>query len=159
MATLDDPATANINNDPSAGTFIGFDYGLKRIGLASGNSTTLTAMPLETISNHNGTPDWQRIDTLITEWQPTALVVGRPVQMDGTVQDITHHAMGFKRRLAQRYALPVFPADERRSSIEAAATIKKSRQLGLRGKTTVGDVDKIAATHILQRWLEEHFSI
>ena len=143
---------------PPAGTYIGIDFGLKRIGLASGNSGTATAMPLTTVANHHGTPAWAEIDAVIDQWQPVALVVGRPVQMDGAEQPMTREADGFARRLRKRYPLPVFAADERHTSIEAGQILKHQRRTASRGKTNKADIDRIAAALLLQRWLETHFS-
>lgn len=140
---------------PAAGDcYLGFDFGLRRIGIASGNSTTRSAMPLTTVSNHNGTLDWQSIDAVVAEWQPTALVVGRPLQLDGSTQPMTREADGFIRRLQKRYQLPVHPADERETSKMAEQVKKNNRRNGQSGKTSKPDIDKIAAALILQRWLE-----
>ena len=133
-------------------TYLGFDFGLKRIGIATGNADTLTVMPLCTVLNRNGTPDWQPIDNAVQEWKPAGLVVGHPVQTDGANQDITPHACGFARRLGKRYDLPVHRIEEHYSSIMATDLIRDGRQLGTRKKTQRQDIDKIAAAVILERW-------
>jgi len=145
-------------SDPPTGTYLGFDFGSKRIGVACGNTETRSAMPLSIVVNHNGTPDWTAIDKLVAEWQPQAMVVGKPLLLNDETQDITPHAMGFLRRLQRRYATTVFAADERFSSIQAAESIKKSRQLGLKSARQGTQIDNIAATHILQRWLDTQFN-
>jgi len=139
------------------GTYLGFDFGTKRIGVACGNTQTRSAMPLCTIANHHGTPQWSALDDLVNEWKPCAMVVGKPLQMNGEEQDITHHAAGFMRRLHQRYDTAVFPADERHSSIQAEESFKKHRQLGLKSARQRNEIDKIAATHILQQWFDAQF--
>lgn len=139
------------------GSYLGFDFGLRRIGIATGNSTTVTAMPISAAGNHNGTLEWELIDELVEEWRPAALVVGRPLRLDDSEQLMTREADGFIKRLKKRYRLPVFATDERGTSIEASAVIKKNRQFAQSGKTTKTDIDKIAAALLLQRWLDEHF--
>ena len=142
---------------PPAGDYLGFDFGLKRIGIATGNSATATAMPATTAPNHCGTPHWDTIDQLVKEWQPKALVCGNPLHMDETEQEIAQHARGFARMLKRRYNLPVFLADERLSSVAAEATLREARRAGLKKRTTKQDVDKIAAAILLEQWLEAHF--
>lgn len=142
---------------PPTGSFLGFDFGLRRIGIAIGNSDTATAMPLSVAGNHNGSIDWELIDALVKEWCPAALVVGRPLQLNDREQLMTREADGFIKRLKKRYALPVYDVDERGTSIEASGILKKNRQSGQRGRTMKADIDKIAATLLLQRWLDEQF--
>ena len=139
------------------GTYLGFDFGLKRIGLASGNSTTLSSMPLTTISNHSGTPEWHRLDEAVNEWEPVAMVVGHPVHMDGKLQTISHHAAGFAKKLARRYDLSVYLADERLSSRLAEEIQRKNRSSGARKKTGKDNIDRTAAALLLSQWLETQF--
>jgi putative Holliday junction resolvase len=121
-----------------------FDYGEKRIGVAVGQDVTETATPLETIPVRRGRPDWQRIEALIREWQPGALVVGDPVTMDGARQRATEAADRFARQLSGRFRLPVHRADERMSSLEARSRLGRTR-----------DLDAVAAQVILESWLAE----
>ena len=139
-----------------SGVYLGFDYGQRRIGIASGQALTGSAGPLETAPATRGEPDWPRIDRLVADWRPDGLVVGIPVHMDGTEQPLTGEARAFARRLGERYRLPVFEADERGSSREAAAAIAAGRQSGTRRRTRRGDVDRMSATVILQHWLADH---
>ncbi len=138
------------------GTFLGFDFGLRRIGVAVGQVITCGSNPLTTLTSQGNNPDWMAIKLLIDEWQPEGLVVGIPVHMDGKETAITQRAQQFARQLAGRFNLPVHSADERLSSREAESIIKHNRQSGRRNKSTKKDVDKIAATLILQTWLENH---
>ena len=126
-------------------TLLGFDYGSKRIGIAVGQALTGTATPLITVAVRGGRPDWPRIDVLMEEWRPAALVVGEPLNMDGTPQELTEQAAAFAGRLAERYRLPVHRADERLSSWEAKARLKDTWNL-----------DPVAAQAILETWLSEH---
>ena len=129
-------------------TLICFDFGEKNIGVAVGQTITATATPLETVHVRNSKPDWNRISKLIDQWRPTALVVGLPLNMDGTRQPMTDLADEFARQLEMRYHLPVHRADERLSTIEA--------------KYRLGDIenlDPVAAQIILESWLLEYTKI
>jgi len=148
------PDPDNASDNPTTDCYLAFDFGLRRIGIATGNATTGNVMPLSTVTNHHGTLDWKGIDAAIEQWRPVGLVVGRPVTLDGESQPMTREADGFMRRLRKRYPLPVYPADESYTSQQAETVIKKNRRDGLRGKTQKPDIDKIAAALILQRWLE-----
>ena len=88
-------------------TLLCFDYGKKRIGVAVGQTLTATATPLKTISVIKGTPDWDTISQTIEEWQTDALVVGKPLNMDGTGQAMTRASNDFANELSQRYHLPI----------------------------------------------------
>ena len=125
-------------------TYLCFDYGAKRIGVAVGQTLTGTATPLETIKVINGTPDWDKISGLVQQWQPHALVVGLPYCMDDSRQAITDSAEKFIRQLEGRYQLQVFQAEERLTTYEARNRIKKDRGL-----------DPVAAQIILESWLHE----
>ncbi len=131
-----------------AEVFLGFDYGSKRIGVAVGQSITHSARPLETVCSRNDRPDWQAITRLVHTWQPTGLVVGLPVNMDGTEQEATHRARRFSRQLAGRYALPVHLVDERLSSVEAELRLRDQGHLG-------DEVDPVAAQLILETWFSQ----
>lgn len=121
-----------------------FDFGAKRIGVAVGQTLTGTATALEIIPARNGRPDWNRIGALVGQWQPQALVVGDPLNMDGSRQGLGDAADAFARRLHGRYRLPVLRADERLSSVEAAT--RQPRQ---------APIDHIAAQVILEGWLRD----
>ena len=136
-------------------SYLGFDYGLRRIGVAVGQSLTATAQPLTTISSHQQKPDWDAIADLISTWRPEGLVVGIPVHMDGQEQPITQAARKFCRQLHGRFQLPVFEMDERLSSMEAEHLIAQQRATGQHKKTQKSDIDKMAAQLILQSWLQQ----
>ncbi|MGB0957148.1 MAG: Holliday junction resolvase RuvX, partial [Litorivicinus sp.] len=85
--------------------YLGFDYGLTRIGVATGQTLTRTASPLCVLKASNGTPQWEQIEALIREWQPVALVVGLPINMDGSDNPITARARKFAKRLHGRFHL------------------------------------------------------
>jgi len=132
-------------------TLLGFDFGTRRVGVAVGQEVTGTARPLTTLRSPNGAVDWTAISRLIEEWRPDALVVGLPLHMDGTEQEMTRAARRFGNRLRGRYNLPVFTVDERLTSDEA------ERLLGESGESTEQKeaVDAVAAQLILQAWLEQ----
>jgi len=128
---------------------LGFDFGTKRIGVAVGQELTGTARALETLTSPDGGPNWAGISRLIEQWQPDALVLGLPLNLDGSDHEITHLVRRFGNRLRGRYNLPVYTIDERLSSIEAEALLAEQ------GRFDKGDVDKVAAQLILQSWLEQ----
>lgn len=137
------------------GTYLCFDYGSIRIGMATGNTIAATATPLGVVANNSGTPVWQDIDKAIAEWEPVALVVGIPLTENGEIQEMTHHARGFAKRLRKRTGLTVHAADERFSSMEAQQELQKMRARGQHGKTQHADTDKLSAALILERWFSE----
>jgi putative Holliday junction resolvase len=100
-------------------TLLGFDYGKRRIGVAVGQEITATASPVETVPAKEGKPDWAAITRLIQEWRADALVVGLPLNMDDTEQEMTRAARRFANQLKGRYHLPVYMADERLTSYAA----------------------------------------
>ena len=105
---------------PRAQTFLAFDFGLQRTGVAAGNSLLRLATPLTTVAAV-GDARFAPIGKLIAEWQPDALVVGIPVHPDGSPHDNTRRAQRFARQLHGRFGLPVHAVDERYSTTEAAA--------------------------------------
>lgn len=129
-------------------TLICFDFGEKRIGVAVGQTITATATPLETVQVRNNIPDWDRIAELIDQWRPSALVVGQPLNMDGTRQLLTDLADRFARQLEDRYRLPVHMVDERLSTYEAKNRLRE-----------INNLDPVAAQVILESWLLEYTKI
>ena len=128
-------------------TLLGFDYGRLRTGVAIGQTLTGTASALVTLNSRNNKPDWDGIDRLVKEWQPDGLVVGVPLHMDGTEQDMTRSAQKFGRQLKARYNLPVYEADERLSSAEAEQNLGTAKDKAA--------IDREAARLILQGWLDK----
>ena len=102
-------------------TALVFDFGLRHIGVAVAERQARLARPLATLGARDGVPHWQALSELVAEWRPATLVVGDPLNMDGTESEMSALARAFGARLAKRYALPVEFADERLSSFEAAA--------------------------------------
>ena len=129
-------------------TLLGFDYGTKKIGVAVGQTITATASPLTMLRAKQQRPDWEQISELIKTWEPEALVVGLPYDLDGTETEVAPGAKRFARQLEGRYRLPVHMADERLTSMVALQDLRdKQRQYG--------DIDAMAAKLILETWLSE----
>lgn len=120
-------------------SFLAFDYGTRRVGVASGNTLLRSATPLKTIAAE-GDARFAAIEKLVREWQPDALVVGVPVHPDGTPHDNTRRAQRFARQLHGRLRLPVHEVDERYSTTEALAG-------------GAADVDAASAAIILDQFL------
>jgi len=135
-----------------ARTLLGFDFGMKNIGIAVGQELTATANPLTAIKARDGIPDWSHIEKLLKEWQPDLLIVGLPLNMDGTEEEMTAAAKRFGNRLNGRFNIPVEWQDERLTTYEALD------QMGIRSKMDSrqrSDVDQLSAQLILQSWLNQ----
>ncbi len=127
-----------------------FDWGLRNIGVAVGNRHLGTSEPLTTVRARDGVADWPAIEQLLEEWQPECLIVGEPLNMDGTEADITPRARKFSRQLQGRFGVKVELVDERLSSHEAKLNARES---GHRGNYRQNPIDAEAAHIILQTWL------
>lgn len=134
-------------------TYLGFDFGNKKIGTAVGQLITKTASPLNTIRSLNQTPDWDKIGALINEWQPTGLVVGVSRQADGSDNIITPRMLKFCRQLNGRYNLRVFQVDEALSTFEAKQMLYDDLHVNASKLWEVQD--QLAAQLILQSWLNQ----
>lgn len=134
---------------------LGFDFGLRRIGVAVGNRLTRTARALNTVACPSAEADWKPIDTLVGDWQPARLLVGIPRHMDETEQHITQRAREFAGQLTRRYALPVEQVDERLSSASAESDLREARRQGRKShRNRPGELDGLAAAVIVSQWLE-----
>ncbi len=132
-------------------TVIGFDFGSKYIGVAVGQMSPSLAQPLTSLTLKKGALPWKEIEQLLEVWAPDALVVGIPLKMDGTEQPITYLARDFLIELEKRFQLPVFPVDERLTTVEA-----RSRLFAVGGYKALKkkSIDSIAAQLIVEMWLE-----
>ena len=130
---------------------MGFDFGEKRIGVATGQTITCSANPLSTLSSINNKPDWPAIEALIQQWQPDALIVGLPYYLDGQQSEMTKRAEKFSRQLEGRFHLPVYTHNEALSSFEAEQFLLSKKK-----QHNKQDIDKIAAAIIVQSWLEQN---
>lgn len=138
---------------------LAFDYGAKRIGVASGDTLTGTARPLGSVAASHGRPDWKQLSRYVADYQPQFLVVGVPCNMDGTDGPLTAAATAFAAELHERYAIEVVTVDERLSSREAEDLLRQQRASGER-RRRVGraDIDPVAACVLLEQWLRDRRS-
>ncbi len=129
---------------------IAFDYGLKNIGVASGQTLTGTATAQTPLKAKDGTPDWSAVETLLGEWRPELVLVGLPLNMDDSESELCARARKFANRLHGRFGVTVKMVDERLSSFEA-----KGEVMARGGSRDYGKhpVDSIAARIILETYL------
>lgn len=133
-------------------TVLGFDFGLKRIGVAVGDRMIGVAHPLQTIQGESNEQRFGAIAALIKEWQPGLLVVGLPFHLDGSEHEMTLRCRRFSRQLEGRFSLPVALVDERLSS---AAASQDLRETGISGRRQKVMLDQVAAQLILQTYLDD----
>jgi putative Holliday junction resolvase len=131
-------------------TVLGFDFGMKHIGVAVGQTITQTANPLTSLKALDGIPNWDEVAKLITTWGAKALVIGIPLNMDGSEQPITAAAKKFSNRLHARFKLPVHPVDERLTTAEAKQQLFDAEGYRALEKTAI---DSYSAKLILESWL------
>ncbi|TCJ98653.1 putative Holliday junction resolvase [Volucribacter psittacicida] len=134
-------------------TVIAFDFGTKSIGCAVGQSITGTAQALPAFKAQDGIPNWQQIEQCLQQWQPDFVVVGLPLNMDGTEQDLTLRAKKFANRLHGRFGIQVKLQDERLTTTQARSEIFERGGFKSLKK---GKVDGISACLILESWFSEN---
>jgi putative Holliday junction resolvase len=140
-----------------ARVILAFDFGLKRIGIATGETLAGTSAPRGTVAMTPAGPDWPAVDRTVRDFAPDLLVVGAPYNDDGSPARIAAPATAFAASLAQRYGLPVERIDERYSSTAATSRLREQRASGERRRAVrKGDVDSAAAAIILASWLAQH---
>jgi putative Holliday junction resolvase len=135
------------------GYILGFDFGFRRIGVAVGQFTTMTATRLETVG-HGKTPNWVVIDRLVREWKPAQLIVGLPLGNQGDETDMSRAARKFGAMLHNRYSLAVSYADERLSSRSAESRFAELRAQGSLKRKHARQLDAMAAQIILENWIQ-----
>ncbi|MCH9645873.1 MAG: Holliday junction resolvase RuvX [Proteobacteria bacterium] len=132
-------------------TYLGFDVGTKRTGVAIANSLTLQANGLELVTHHkNGATNWDGFDVIIAQHPANLFIVGVPYDQDGKEQEMTFIAKSFARKLNERYQVETILVDEYLSSNEAKKQLKYNHH---HKNAKRGDVDKRSAALILQTWL------
>ena len=136
----------------NSATLLGFDYGKKIIGVAVGSTFSGLAEPLTTLQVTHGQPVWEELSRLIEQWHPGALILGLPLNMDDSDNDMTRAARKFGNRLKARYNLPVHMVDERLSSRVARDTLMEA---GISPRQHKRHLDALAAQTILQSYLNE----
>jgi putative holliday junction resolvase len=151
----DGAATPKPPSAPAPALALGFDFGLRRIGVAAGDTLTRKANPVTVVTRGATGDDWQAILRVVAEWQPHLLVVGIPYNEDGSDSPMTERARVFAGELGTRTGLEVAQSDERYSSLEAEGRLRDARQNGTRARRVrKDDIDKTAACIILERWLD-----
>ena len=138
---------------------IAFDFGLKRTGVAVGNTLTGSATPECTLQSKDEKPDWEAITKLFQEWLPKKIVVGMPTELDGSESPLTKAVQRFCNQIQGRYNIDVELENEQFTSIEAARRLKQLRQSGRKKKVSKEEVDKIAAAIILENWMQKNARI
>lgn len=136
----------------TARTILCFDYGTKSIGVAVGSELTGSATLLAALKAKDGIPDWQHIERLIQEWQPQLLLVGLPLNMDGSEQEFTARTRKFANRLHGRFGLPIAYHDERLSTADARSRL--FTEGGYRNLSK-DKVDSLSAQIIFEGWYEQ----
>jgi len=136
---------------PASGLVLAFDYGEKRIGVASGDLLLKLATPLQTITAEANDVKFAAIEKLLQEWTPVLLLVGLPTHLDGNTHDMTRLARRFANRLHGRFGLPVRLIDERLSSALADSMLAET---GLRARKRKPALDQVAAQQILQQFFD-----
>ena len=138
----------------SVRTILAFDFGMKRIGIAAGDTVTRTAGPRPAALVGAAGPDWSAIEREVRALQPHLFVVGAPYNADGSPGALASAASGFAAELERRFGLPVKRVDERWSSLQANERLKAQRASGeRRRRIRREDIDSAAAAVILERWL------
>ena len=132
-------------------TVLAFDFGLRKIGVAVGNTLTKTTMPLDIIYTKNGNTPWSDIENLLEDWKPLSVIVGDPINMDDTFSEMSGKARKFAQRLHGRFSVKVLMIDERLSSFEA----KSFFQNRFGGKIDSDNIDSFAAEIVLKSWMVE----
>lgn len=130
-----------------------FDYGTRNIGVAIGNVLIGSCQALNSLSAKDGIPDWQQVEALLNEWQPDLLVIGLPLNMDGSQSEMSLRANKFANRLHGMFGFAICTIDERLSSAEAKNRAQKQGHKGHYGKNPI---DGLAAQIIFEDWYEQN---
>lgn len=138
---------------PAYGAVLAFDFGLRHVGVAVGEASLRLAHPLTTIDAEANAVRFTEIAKLIAEWQPILLIVGLPLNMDGTEHDLTRRAQRFGRQLEGRFGISIAFVDERFTSAEAELQL---RDTGHGGRANKSLSHPIAAQIILQNYFDDH---
>lgn len=135
-------------------TVVGFDFGMRHIGVAVGQTITMTAKPQTSLRACDGQPDWKQVAQLLFMWRPDALIVGVPVHLNGKAHEMTFAANAFIAELGARFALPIHSAEERLTSVEARARLfEQGGYKSLRKQA----IDGLAAQLIVEGWFSEYY--
>lgn len=138
---------------------VGFDFGPRTIGVATGNFTTRTSQALRAIPARRDTPDWQSLLTLVAEWRPGRLLVGLPLGLNDDETPMSKKARQFAEQLGKQTGLPVEMVDERLTSAAADALLRDSAVAGKAHQRQIADRrDSLAAELIIQTYFNDNRS-
>jgi len=141
--------------NPSKRTLLGFDFGKKYIGVAIGQEITNSATPLGSIKAKDGIPNWDTLKAYVNEWQPDAIIVGLPLNMDGSEQQLTRDARKFGNRVSSQCGVQVIFQDERLTTADAKEQLFS--QGGYRNLKK-DNIDALSAVLIIESYFETQFS-
>ena len=134
--------------------YIAFDYGLKKTGVAIGQSITKTASPLTSLSMDNGEPDWLEIDMIFEDFKPSCAVFGMPEECINSNKNLIDNIKAFSSGIKERYGISIKFVNEHLTSKIAKDQLKEQRQEGiLQRQLKKGQIDSMAASIILQEWM------
>lgn len=142
------------DNEKTPSTLLGFDFGTKSIGVATGQMITATAQPLPAIKANDGIPNWDTVEAVLKEWQADLIIVGLPLNMDGTEQPMSQRAKKFANRLSGRFGVKVQLQDERLTTASAKEFIFERGGYKALDK---GKIDSVSAALILESWMESYY--
>lgn len=134
---------------------LAFDYGLKSTGVAIGQELSYSTRSLSALKMQDGIPNWDLIEKLLNEWKPDLLLVGLPLNMDGTEQPITQRAVKFANRLHGRFGYPVESWDERLTTVDAKSYLF---EVGGYRNLSKDKIDSKSAEIILLSWFEHLYA-
>lgn len=124
---------------------VAFDFGTKKIGVAVGQTATYTSSPLQVVLNKDDKVNWNEISTLLNEWKPELIIVGKPLNMDGTDSEIMKQVERFYQKLKKIYDTNYEYIDERLTTFEARQILED---------TNINNVDANAAKILIDNWFE-----
>ena len=124
---------------------VAFDFGTKKIGVAVGQTATYTSSPLQVILNKDDKVNWNEINTLLNEWKPELIIIGKPLNMDGTDSEIMKQVERFYQKLKKIYDTNFEYIDERLTTFEARQILED---------TNINNVDANAAKILIDNWFE-----
>lgn len=134
---------------------IAFDFGMGHIGVATGNTSLKTANPARSLKAKDGIPDQNALEKLVKDWSPSVFVVGLPLNMDGSEQEMTFKARKFGNRLKEKFKREVVFVDERLTSASAKEEIFSKGGFKALAKDK-GVIDSLSAVNILEQYFNEH---
>ena len=153
---MSDTAERHLSGKRQPQSLFAIDYGTRKLGIASGQSLTRTAMGIAVLPVKHGEPDWQALDKLVNEWKPQAFVIGMPFNMDGSENSMTARVHAFMLALNTRYDLPCHSLDERLSTREAREISRTNASLLGKRYNERTEVDAMAAQLLLESWFATH---